>query len=159
MAGNWRGPAGWEGFVSEVPRTWGNNGPGVYAEWGTDVQRRKSAFPWRVTESSAEEAAFQLGPWDLNLWNPRKGHFQRQKQDRLTPGSRLSCRAPQSRAGWVGAVMEEGEPWCQSGLSANLGDASRPPAALWLQWVDGLDSNPASTHGGLCDLRPVSEPP
>lgn len=46
--------------MSEVPRTWGSNGPGVYAEWGTDVQRRKSAFPWRVTESSAEEAAFQL---------------------------------------------------------------------------------------------------
>lgn len=121
--------------------------------------RGESPLSLGESQSSAEEAAFQLGPWDLNLWNPRKGHFQRQKQDRLTPGSRLSCRAPQSRAGWVGAVMEEGEPWCQSGLSANLGDASRPPAALWLQWVDGLDSNPASTHGGLCDLRPVSEPP
>lgn len=154
MAGNWRGPAAWEGFVSEVPRTWGHSGPGVYAEWG-----RKTTFLWRVTESSAEEAAFQLGPWDLNSWNPRKGHFQRQEQDRQRPGSGLSCRAPQSRAERAGAVMEEGEPWCQSGLSANLGDTSRPPAALWLQWVDGLDSNPASTHGGLHDLRRVSETP
>lgn len=144
---HWGEGVHWEGFVNEVPRLWGDNGNG--AECGADVQRL-SPFLQRVMDSSAEEAAFELG---LGIWTHGvqgkgiSGGSGNSMDKGLTAGL---GRVPQSRGASVGAVMEEVPQWPaeEPALSSRrilvLGQTSCQSGRRW--------------HPTCCSVAPGGEP-